>query len=98
MNARWMNARMGAFYARSGFRSVSKTEWLALAFVLLAAALWWKAIQVPDEDYRPQPTLTLSQRMERAIQANNRVGCALDPVWCRSFLRRLLTKPRSARN
>jgi hypothetical protein len=79
-------------------RSVSKTEWLALAFTLLAAALWWRAIEAPDDDYRPLPGLTLSQRMERVIEANNRAGCALDPVWCRSFLRRLLTKPRSARN
>jgi hypothetical protein len=84
--------------ARRVLRSLSKTEWLALAFTLLAAALWWRAIEAPDDDYRLLPGLTLSQRMERVIEENNRAGCALDPVWCRSFLRRLLTKPRITRN
>ena len=60
MSVQWLNARRGASYARtalsgvmkacSGFRSVSKTEWLALAFVLLSAILWWVSIEMPDQN------------------------------------------------
>jgi hypothetical protein len=60
MNVQWMNARTGASYARTalcgvmkacpGLRYVSKTEWLALAFVLLSAILWWVSIEMPDQN------------------------------------------------
>ena len=61
----FLDGRMGAWYRRmdslepafcwitpalSGLRSVSKTEWLALAFVLLAAVLWLVSIEIPDQD------------------------------------------------
>jgi hypothetical protein len=59
----FLDARMGAWYrnmdslgpafrwtrpASSRMRSVSKTEWLALAFTLLSAVLWWVSIEMPD--------------------------------------------------
>ena len=55
----FLDARMGAWYrsmdsleptAFSRLRSVSKTEWLALAFALLSAILWWVSIEMPDQN------------------------------------------------
>ncbi len=55
----FLDARMGAWYKRmdslappafSRLRSVSKTEWLALAFTLLSAVLWWVSIEMPDQN------------------------------------------------
>jgi hypothetical protein len=55
----FLDARMGVWYRRmdsleptalSRLRSVSKTEWLALAFALLSAILWWVSIEMPDQD------------------------------------------------
>jgi len=55
----YLDTRMGAWYRRmeslepsvlSRLRSVSKTEWLALAFTLLSAVLWWVYIKKPDQN------------------------------------------------
>ena len=57
--ALFLDTRMGAWYRRmdsleptalSRLRSVSKTEWLALAFTLLGAVLWWVSIEMPDQN------------------------------------------------
>lgn len=60
----FLDARMGAWFRRMDslepvfgwvkpvllrLRSVSKTEWLALAFTLLAAVLWWVSIEMPGQ-------------------------------------------------
>ena len=53
----FLDARMGDWYKRmdslepmalSRLRSVSKTEWLALALTVLSAVLWWVSIEMPD--------------------------------------------------
>src|SRR5260370_40178502 len=55
----FLDGRMGAWYRRmdsleptalSRLRSVSKTEWLVLAFTLLAVVLWWMSIRMPDQN------------------------------------------------
>jgi hypothetical protein len=56
----YLDVRLGVWYRRMESqeppalllrpRSMSKTEWLALAFTLLGAVLWWVSIQMPDQN------------------------------------------------